>query len=347
MTDVMKTTLCTLYNSLYLDKGLVLYDSLKACAKDFELYVLCMDEKCYEVLTDLGEKNLSPIPLAAVENEEMLKAKSNRTIAEYCWTCTSRLIQYILETYQPECCTYIDADMYFYHDPQLLVGELLDAGKSVMMVPHRFTSQNESEAQKVGTYCVEFNVFKNDQSGWEVLNHWHHQCLECCSNLGDGIHWGDQKYMDEWPVLFADKVHVCEHPGAGVAPWNLEWYRNYDSATNTVVYQKNEVTVPVVFYHFQSIAYFSRKKINTNVASNNPSIDYQMVEQLYEPYLRHIDKKKQLISRRFGINLLIKHHPSITQDDRFKQWVKSFKLVRKIMCYVRPSWKHLPYIIYL
>ena len=148
MTDVMKTTLCTLYNSLYLDKGLVLYDSLKACAKDFELYVLCMDEKCYEVLMDLGEKNLRPIQLAAVENKEILKAKSNRTTAEYCWTCTSRLIQYILATYQPECCTYIDADMYFYHDPQLLVDEMLNAGKSVMMVPHRFTSQNESEAQR-------------------------------------------------------------------------------------------------------------------------------------------------------------------------------------------------------
>jgi len=345
----MKTVLCTLYNSLYLDKGLVLYDSLKECCPDYVLYVLCMDDRSYEVLSEINVERIVLIRLADFEKDiqSLNDAKQNRPFGEYCWTCTPFLILYVIEKYKESICTYIDADMYFYHDPQLLVNEMLDAGKSVMMVPHRFTSQNESEAQKVGTYCVEFNVFKNDPSGIEVLNHWCKQCLECCSNLGDGIHWGDQKYMDEWPVAFTDQVHVCEHPGAGVAPWNLEWYRNYDLATNTVVYQKNEVTVPVVFYHFQSIAYFSRKKINTNVASNNPSVDYQMVEQIYEPYLRHIDEKKQLISRRFGINLLIKHHPSITQDDRFKQWVRSFKLVRKVMCHIRPSWKHLPYIIYL
>ena len=153
--------------------------------------------------------------------------------------------------------------------------------------------------------------------------------------------------MDEWPFVFAEKVHVCEHPGAGVAPWNLGWYRNYDATTNSVLYKKNDVTFPVVFYHFQSISYFSRKKINTNVESNNPLIDYEMVELIYDPYLRHIDEKKQLIRRRFGVNLLIKHHPSITQDGRFKQWVRSLKLMRMIMCHIRPSWKHLPYIIYL
>ena len=55
----MTTVLCTLYNSLYLDKGLVLYDSLKACAKDFELYLLCMDDKTYDVLSDINEDTIT------------------------------------------------------------------------------------------------------------------------------------------------------------------------------------------------------------------------------------------------------------------------------------------------
>ena len=147
----MRTTLCTLFNSLYLDKGLVLYGSLKECAKDFELYVLCMDEKCFEVLTDIGEGCLKPVLLCEVENEQMLEAKSNRPFAEYCWTCSSRLIQYVLDTFNPECCTYVDADMFFYQDPQLLVDEMLCAGKSVMMVPHRFTDRNQFLAERVGT----------------------------------------------------------------------------------------------------------------------------------------------------------------------------------------------------
>ena len=63
----MKTILCTLYNSLYLDKGLVLYDSLCECAKDFKLYVLCMDDKCYEVLTDLNQEHHIPVRLSDFE----------------------------------------------------------------------------------------------------------------------------------------------------------------------------------------------------------------------------------------------------------------------------------------
>ena len=69
----MKTTLCTLYNSLYLDKGLVLYDSLKECCADFILYVLCMDEKCYDVLSEINADDMIPIKLDDFEDEELLK----------------------------------------------------------------------------------------------------------------------------------------------------------------------------------------------------------------------------------------------------------------------------------
>ena len=325
----MTTTLCTLYNSLYLDKGLVVYDSLKECAKDFELYVLCMDDKCYEVLSDIGEERLKPIRLSDVENEGMLEAKSNRGVAEYCWTCSSRLIQYILETFKPTNCTYIDADMYFYQDPQFLVDEMLYAGKSVMMVPHRFTERNQHLAQRVGTYCVEFNCFKNDEAGLKVLNHWHQKCLECCSNLGDGIHWGDQKYMDEWPVLFKDEVHICQHPGAGIAPWNIELYRDYNDNTGvSLLYERSGERIPIVFYHFQSVSYITREIVRTGIKVNHYT-DYGMVDSLYRPYLQMIDKAKEFLAKKYNINLLITSHPSLNSA-KWKKWLKSFGFVESI-----------------
>lgn len=336
----MKTTLCTLYNSLYLDKGLVLYDSLKECAKDFELYVLCMDEKCYEVLYDIGEENLKPIHLSDVENDKMLEAKSNRSVAEYCWTCSSRLIQYILSTFNPECCTYIDADMYFYHDPQILIDEMFSAGKSVMMVPHRYTDTNKYLADKIGIYCVEFNCFKNDAVGREVLDHWHSKCLECCSNIGDGIHWGDQKYMDEWPLIFPHIVHVCEHPGAGIAPWNLEWYESFSKDIN-VRYRKTSENTPIIFYHFQAISYLNRTSVSTSIQMFNKKIDYMFVDALYIPYLLKLDKKKEFIKIRYGIDLLMKGHPS-NKPSRFRTFLKSFKLAR--LLYNKITNNH-PYII--
>ena len=290
----MKTTLCTLYNSLYLDKGLVLFDSLKECASDFELYVLCMDDKCYEVLSDIGDDRLKPIPLKDVENEAMLVAKANRGMAEYCWTCSSRFIQYILETFNTANCTYIDADMYFFHDPQVLLDEMIASGKSVTMVPHRFTPAYEYLQPKVGKYCVEFNSFLNNEKGLEVLTHWHNKCLECCKNIGDGIHWGDQKYLDEWTTLFPEAVHECEHLGAGIAPWNIEWYKDYLGADYSVVFKKTNERVKAVFYHYQSVSYLTRKEINTGV-SNNPNIDRGVVYGFYYDYLKQLDEKKSFL----------------------------------------------------
>lgn len=340
----MKTTLCTLYNSLYLDKGLVLYDSLKECAKDFELYVLCMDEKCYEVISDIGEESLKPIHLHEVENEEMLIAKGNRSTAEYCWTCSSRLIKYILETYKPECCIYIDADMYFYHDPSILVEEMYVAGKSVMMVPHRFTEKTIHLAKKVGVYCVEFNCFCNNKDGLKVLNHWHNKCLDCCSNLGDGVHWGDQKYMDEWPVLFPSIVHVCENLGAGVASWNITSYDNYSRDVSSLRYKETNVPIPLVFYHFASLKYHSRHLIDTSVICCN-NLDYRMVKDLYKAYLMLIDKKKDFLIEKHGIDTLIKRHPSLNNNLSLKQKLSTSYFVSLIRSYLPFLWSGRPYII--
>ena len=336
----MKTTLCTLYNSLYLDKGLVLYDSLKTCAKDFVLYVLCMDDKTFDVLSDINEERLKPIHLSDVENDKMLVAKSNRSVAEYCWTCSSRLIQYIFETFQCDCCTYIDADMYFYHDPQILVNEMLSAGKSVMMVPHRFTERNLAVANKVGTYCVEFNCFKNDAAGHEVLNHWHNKCLECCSNIGDGIHWGDQKYMDEWLNLFPDKVHPCEHPGAGVAPWNIELYKDYDEKEFSVLFVRNNRRLDIIFYHYQSVSYITRKIVSTSVRTDIGA-DVKFVNIIYRDYLTKVDRKKTFLYDNYQLSLLVTGHPS-NDSVWWKKFLKSFTLIRKIK---NALWKSDDYTI--
>lgn len=299
----MTTILCTLYNSLYLDKGLVLYDSLCECAKDFKLYVLCMDDKCYKVLSDLNFECCVPIRLSDFESgdDELLEAKSNRPMGEYCWTCSSSFIRFVLQKCNEQICTYIDADMYFYSDPQILVDEMLAANQTVMVTPHRFPAKDEKQAKTVGTYCVEFNTFCNTPDSLEALEYWRNRCLECCSNLGDGIHWGDQKYLDELVQKFKC-VHVCQNRGAGVAPWNIVLYNRCDR--------------PFVFYHFQSVKYISRLVINTNICTSS-DIDFQLVDELYDPYLRKVEEKKQFLETSYHINTLIIRHPT---DKQIPQW---------------------------
>ena len=325
----MTTVLCTLYNSLYLDKGLVLYDSLCECAKDFKLYVLCMDDKCYEVLAEMNQSYHFPIRLQDFEEEDeaLLMAKANRPVGEYCWTCSSSLIRFILKKYKEPVCTYIDADMYFYSDPQVLVEEMLNHGKSVMVTPHRFPIGNDKQAGMVGTYCVEFNTFVNNAEGLEVLDYWRNRCLDCCSNLGDGIHWGDQKYLDELVDKFSC-VHICQNNGAGVAPWNIIQYRKaFSGDLCRIVWCGKEI--PLIFYHFQSVRYITRKLvlINPNICTYK-NIDLHLVDLLYFPYLKKIEKKKQFLENNYDISYLIKQHPA---EEKAPIW-------KSVICYFNPKW---------
>jgi len=308
----MTTVLCTLYNSLYLDKGLVLYDSLCKCAKDFKLYVLCMDEKCYDILVGMNQQHHIPIRLSDFEygDDELLKAKENRPIGEYCWTCSSSLIRFVISHYNEPVCTYIDADMYFYHDPQVLVDEMIQAGKSVMVTPHRFPKEDEKQADTVGTYCVEFNTFLNNNDSLEVLDYWRNRCLECCSNIGDGIHWGDQKYLEELVDKY-DCVHVCQNRGAGVALWNIKLYATGDSNEGMMIKDKErDCNIPLIFYHYQNVTYITPHIVSTSIEKGRLDVDYALVYELYDAYLKRIAEKKEYLRANHQIDDYITVHPT-------------------------------------
>lgn len=54
------------------------------------------------------------------ETDELLALKRERSKAEYCWTCTSVIIEYVLNHFLVQSCTYLDSDLYFYSDPKII-----------------------------------------------------------------------------------------------------------------------------------------------------------------------------------------------------------------------------------
>lgn len=325
----MHLTFCTLFNSNYLDKGLTMYESLEKVSKDFTLYVLAMDDQCYNALTSLNKQYLIPIKLADFENEDLLAIKSQRSVAEYCWTCSSSLIEYILSTFHPDFCTYIDADLYFYSDPSVIIKEMYDNNASVQIIGHRFNKFEEAERiHIVGKYCVEFNTFKNDPKGKELLNIWKRQCLNHCSTDGDGIYWGDQKYMDKWPEEY-DYVYETKNIGAGVAPWNINQYK-FSSSNKVffILHKQTSKIIPLIFFHFENIKYIQKRIININVY-NYWNIEDKLIKSLYIPYLKHIDRNKDLLLQRFKINTIIHSHPGIQESLRitFSEKIKNILFI--------------------
>ena len=61
-----KHNFCTLFDSNYLSRALVMYHSLEKTGENFKLYAVCFDDLSYQILIKLNLSNVVAIPLAAV-----------------------------------------------------------------------------------------------------------------------------------------------------------------------------------------------------------------------------------------------------------------------------------------
>jgi hypothetical protein len=270
---------CTLFDSNYLTRALVMYRSLDGTGEDFRLYALCMDDMAYEVLRALALPRLQAIALRDFETPELLAVKRERSVAEYCWTCTPHVIRHALEAYALADVTYVDADLCFYAPPALLFDEFAASGASVLITGHRYTPRYDLSA-KSGIYCVQFMTFKADARGLKALHWWGERCLEWCYARFEDGKFGDQKYLDDWPSRF-EGVHVLQHLGGGVAPWNVQQYavRNEPAGRLTVD------GTPVVFYHFHRYHHYADGAHDLGAFR----LSRQVVDLIYRPYVRRLE----------------------------------------------------------
>lgn len=290
-----------------------MYESIERYTQDYVLYVLCMDDRCFEILTDLNRPRFIPIKLSDFESPELLAVKSERSMGEYCWTCSSCLVDFVMRTFNPEYCAYIDSDLYFYDDVNVVVKEMQERNASVMITGHRFNWYDRKEMERlVGKYCVEFNTFKNDANGRSLLSTWKRQCLEYCKCDGDGIHWADQKYLDNWCEDYSFCLET-ENFGAGIAQWNIAQYKMISNDENGPVKVKcNGKIFQMLFFHFQNLNYIDATHAESHTACYW-GVDYELVHCAYSLYLKHIQKNKNILKSKYDVFILLKEHPGITK----------------------------------
>lgn len=294
------TAFCTLFDSKYLDKGIALYESLRKVSDNFKLYVFAFDQRAYEILVDLNLEQLIVISLKEFETERMLALKKNRSAAEYCWTCTPITIDYVLANFNEPQCTYLDADIYFFRSPDLLLQEIASSGESVIITEHRFPPEKmQAGLKESGKYCVQFNTFVNNANGQEVLQWWKEQCLLWCYYTREGEKKGDQKYLECWTTKFKG-VHELQNLGGGVAPWNVSQYQLKNQDDYTFSYRGEDFKL--VFYHFQNIRYLPFDFVNINSQTS----DRLVRNRIYIPYLTHIEKIRKMLFTNYGLKFSIK-----------------------------------------
>lgn len=275
---------CTLFDSGYLSRGLALFESLQAhMSEDFRLYVLAMDDYTYRFLNRLSISKLIPIALGTVEDRHMKAIKTSRSRGEYCWTCTSCLVHYLLDTFRLPQVVYCDADIYFFKSPESVLKEAWDA--SVMLTSHFYTPEYD-KSEECGKYCVQFLPFKNDDNGKRVAQWWREACINWCFDRVEEARFGDQKYLDEWQKRF-DRVKVSEDRGVGVAPWNVQQYDIFEKDKILRGIQKsNSNTFDVIFYHYHGLKLLSSGAVDCG----QYQLSANTIDMIYRPYAKHLNK---------------------------------------------------------
>jgi hypothetical protein len=165
--------------------------------------------------------------------------------------------------------TYVDADVFFFGDPLRLIHELHESERDVLITEHAYDPQYDSSATS-GRFCVQFVTFRRSPGGSRVCHWWQARCLEWCYNRYEDGRFGDQKYLDVWPEIFSDEVHVLKAVSETLAPWNARFLERADHRP--------------VLYHFHGLRYLSASRIRLYTAYSVGT----GVLQLYTEYVRQL-----------------------------------------------------------
>ena len=274
----MKRFYCTYFDRRYLARGLVLLRSLREhAAGDWQSFVVCMDEESRKLLEKFALPNVTPMSIKQIEaaDAELVAAKNNRNRVEYLWTTTPAIILSLIDNHpEIDVLTYLDADLCFYSSPEPIFAEL--DGASVLIHEHRYAPELE-DMEINGKYNVGLLCFRNDERGRSALHWWRARCIESCHLDIKTGKCGDQMYLNDWPDRFPG-VHVLQHRGGGVAPWNVD--QCILRTQNGQVLVEDE---PLIFYHFHSLRILGPETFRL---AYRFYIRADVADLIYRPYTR-------------------------------------------------------------
>jgi hypothetical protein len=286
---------CTYFDRRYLPRGLALFHSLQNQAQAFCLHVLCLDDTCYDILVRANFEQLKPIRLPDLEayDAELASARGRRTLVEYYFTLTAALPLFLFDS-DPDITliTYLDSDLFFFGNPEEIFEEMGSA--SILIVGHRFPPAGQFREIN-GIYNVSFISWRSDKEGRACLEWFRERTLEWCCDVVEETRFADQKYLDDWPVRFSG-VHVLQHKGCNVAPFNFESYR--------LSWHDDRFFIdgtPLIFYHFHGLSNWYELSFDQTGISEyliSPSSDLALLlAKVYEPYIEALCRARDEAER--------------------------------------------------
>jgi putative methyltransferase (TIGR04325 family) len=289
----MAVRFCTLFDQRYATRGLVMLDSLERFRRpQDEVVVLAMDEPTRRLLESFGGGRWRIVNLEALTDDELLAAQSTRPHAEFCWTCTPALSNWMVSnSSEGDVVVYLDSDLCFFADPRGLLAELGEHG-TVLIHEHRFSPDRISWEPTSGRFNVGFVAFRVGPESRACVERWRAQTIERCERDPEKGYCGDQGYLNEWPGRYPN-LRIMKNVGGGVAPWNVNQY--------TVGRQWQTPTVDgkaIIFYHYHSLRMLLHQSLGFAV---EPAHGYEFPATtrafIYRPYAKRLGEITKRVER--------------------------------------------------
>jgi hypothetical protein len=263
---------------------------------DFDLEVLCFDDKAYNYLVELKDNRLHPVRLAEFEvrNLDVAATKPTRSIGEYFFTCTAAWICDVLSRRADvDLLVYLDADTFFFSSPECIYDLMRD--KDIMICAHDFAPKQKYQ-EIYGLFNVGVLAFRNNSVGKACAKKWRDQCVDWCYDRLENGKFADQKYLDDWPDLYKERLLVAP-PGINTGPWGLR--RGEVKMTD-----KGMITIsncPLIIYHFQGLRFYSTKHFYVGCVFDFSPCD--IIEHIYWPYIRTVSSLANLSRTHIGAHM--------------------------------------------
>ena len=264
--------------------------SLELCQVSTQVLIVSHDNQTSESLLKSGilANNILSLDQIMRTYPELAVARKNRSELEFYYLLTPFVIKYCLLEKGMSYVCYLDADLYFYQNPDPYLEERLREF-SINIVSHNFLPHFKY-LNKYGKNNVAWVGVKNDFDGNEVIEWWSRKCLDSTgSNLQDGI-YGDQLYLDSFQNL-SRKVLITESDAEDVAPWNAGRL----SIRDDKLYHNDS---EMIYFHFSGLRYYRWFSI-LGFSHYNRKMDTYWKSKIFEPYLEAIKANTKMIPRKF------------------------------------------------
>jgi hypothetical protein len=287
---------CTYFDSGYLSRGLALIESLRAHGDDAPVWVLALDDTAKRYLDDAAIPGVTAITIAEIEAAEpsLAPLKSQRSRMEYYFTATPLLMRWVLNKQSsPETVViYLDADLYFFDDPSLVLDALGDG--AVGIIEHRYPPALARSLAKYGRFNVGWVGIRNDARGRACVDWWAASTLDWCFDKPEDGKYADQGYLDSFPALF-DGVVVLPSLGMNLAPWNTGGVRVTASSSGAVLVESD----PLVFFHFHGLRRVRDWYVSSQLIYRAP-MSKVLREQVYAVYVEVLSAQDAVVAAAIG-----------------------------------------------